>query len=308
MTAQQLATALAQYQTLKAEMVRVDDKYSLVYHEPDLDLPESLELEPLVHTPLTDEQIALLAEAEVQAWYLAETEKIRKQHTEKTNELTSKQTKLLNDFNAKSAKLTAELAQKADEIKAKIAKNGMANSSVLANALQQNATYYADKIDAESTDYQNDLAVVLQELDDLDDGYTARLTALDGVKQAKIATASEEIRQKDEKTATNVAKYNQTLNEKETKYQASCQRTIQYALQAEYQRALDAARIYAEVGDDGAEMMKLNEKLTLAKAFLGGMSQEMATAVVTSDSFMRTSLGAHYEYLITYIGNLPSEQ
>ena len=65
---QELAELIA---ALKKKVLFIDNKYSTDYVEPQLNLPDSLNLEHLTFTPKTDAELTAIAEQQVAASYLA---------------------------------------------------------------------------------------------------------------------------------------------------------------------------------------------------------------------------------------------
>ena len=57
-------------QTIRKKITAIDTKYSTSFVEPELDLPDSLNLVPLTFTPKSDVQIAALAHEQALPSYL----------------------------------------------------------------------------------------------------------------------------------------------------------------------------------------------------------------------------------------------
>ena len=64
-TAERTRELLAMYQGLKDTILDIDKKYSLNYQEPELNLPPTLDLQPLEYIPKTESELMALATADV---------------------------------------------------------------------------------------------------------------------------------------------------------------------------------------------------------------------------------------------------
>ena len=110
---------------------------------------------------------------------------------------------------------------------------------------------YNNNVDKENADYAHKCAVLATAKQNLDARHTERITYLDNQLAAREAELATEIRQKQENERLAVTKYNAALEEREVKYQASCARAREYAREAEYDRALEASKLYSELGETG---------------------------------------------------------
>ena len=155
----------------------------------------------------------------------------------------------------------------------------------------------------ENNSYQADLTALTNAKAALTDKYNAQVTSLNSEKAADVAVTLEELKTKQNKEKLAIDKYNTSLDERKTKYQASKARTEEYARQAEYERALQASKLTVELGETGLIEQKQSEKLICCKFELTGLTKEEALIVVDSDGFFSEHLGSKFTTLKAWIND-----
>ncbi len=187
LTPEQYAFGEEKYEALKVVMNNVDDKYSMSYHEPVLDLPSSLNLTPLTFTPLTDLQLQELAETHVNAWYASENEKIRKWYVDKVSANGKQMQNALKKYNKQANEYNSRMVSETAKAKVKVRNNGMASSTVYANVLTKISDDYDTLIESAETDYNNTVVNLQAELSDLSEQLELRQDALDSGRPFKMS-------------------------------------------------------------------------------------------------------------------------
>ena len=282
------------YNQIKEAVIRVDNKYSVDYVEPQIDFPPTLGLEPLQFTPKTDEELQSLAHSQVEPEFISKRAREKESLDKQTESIRIKQTeqnaahqkvleKLLADYNTETAKLHYKLVN-----------HGLLYSTVNTKASNEQRENYTNSVHSATAEHEDKLEALSQQLNVLNSIYQYTLEQLDAEQEAKEYKLYLKLVDQQNKQQQSVDKYNQTLEEKEIKYKASCERSLQYARQAEYERALEASRLYAELGESGIKQMMLAEKLTVAKVYFTPLSLEEAHCIMDMDGFLVTHLGTNY--------------
>lgn len=297
---QELAELIA---ALKKKVLFIDNKYSTDYVEPQLNLPDSLNLEHLTFTPKTDAELTAIAEQQVAASYLAKKRAIDASYASGTATNDKSQSQLVATHEEKLAKLLTDYTDGWKSTYRRLVNNGLLFSSVVTTAQQRALDEYNAAVTEENNAYQTDLTALTNAKTALTNKYNAQISSLDSEKAANIATALEELKTKQNKEKLAIDKYNTSLDEREVKYQASKARTEEYARQAEYDRALQASKLTVELGETGLIEQKQSEKFTCCKFELVGLTKEEALIVVDSDSFFSEHLGSKFTTLKAWIND-----
>ncbi len=303
---ERLQQIVADYQKLKDKINGVDTKYSLSYVDPELDLPETLGLQPLEFVAKTDEQLQQQAELDTKSVHINRQRNAFNSYNGKKRTLEAKRATLQNNLEQSLQQLQAEQQQQLAKATNHLVQNGTFVSTLLQTIGQQIAQTYQALADAERTQATNQLAVVSSQLQQLETNYQALLSSIEQQHASDVAERMAELVEQQNKEQQRVQKYNTTLEEKETKFQASRENSLDYARQREYERALAASKLYAEIGESGVTMQKLSEKLNLCQRHFITYRQEEALLVVNSDSFLQVHLAEYYSQLLDYISTLPA--
>ena len=303
---ERLQQIVADYQKLKDKINGVDTKYSLSYVDPELDLPETLGLQPLEFVAKTDDQLQQQAELDTKSAHINRQRNAFNAYNGKKHTLEAKQATLQNNLEQTLQQLQAKQQQQLAKATNHLVQNGTFVSTLLQTLTQQIAQTYQALMDAEQQEATNKLAVVSSRLQQLQSNYQALLSSIEQQHENDVAERKAQLVEQQNKEQQRVQKYNTTLEEKETKYQASRENSLDYARQREYERALAASKLYAEIGETGVTMQKLSEKLNLCQRHFMTYRQEEALLVVNSDSFLQVHLAEYYSQLLDYIDNLPA--
>ncbi len=289
------------YGQLKEKLLTVDEKYSLTTVEPKLDMPPSLNLQKLEFTPKTEEELRSLAEMEVAPAILSKQRSIEQSYNAQMKKFSLERTDIISDMNKRCQAVTAECEEEKAQIMRKVVSHGLVFSNV-ANKYTELATQRCkDRIVAEKQLFDAEQERLTWRETDAEELYNQNCAALEEEKAARTEVAYRKLCDSEQKDRVSVEKYNNSLEEKEQKYQASRAKAYESALRAAQDRALDNAKIYSELGETGYNNLIQREKYILCKDALLPLRREEARTIINIDSFLLNSLGDYYYTLSDWI-------
>lgn len=286
---------------LKKQLNNIDNKYTVNFVEPQIDFPESLGLEHLTFTEKTDTELQQLAEQQALPSYLSKKRSVDASYATASSGNEKSQSELANKHQKKLAELLQNFMDKCSESRNRMRKNGLSFSNLVELEIANLQNKYKQDVDSENVDYSDKKAILQNAKTALDSKYQQQCVALMQEKSAAATEYMQQLLSAQNKQKQAVEKYNASLDEREVKYQASCERTREYARQAEYNRALEASRLYADLGETGFKNQVYSEKLACCRIKLYGLTQEEAKAVIDADSAVRNHLGSYYSTLVQWI-------
>ena len=137
------------YEALKVRVLSIDEKYSLDYVEPKLDLPDSLNLQKLEYTPKTEEELTALAEQAVAAIIISKQASIEKAYSSKLKSVAIKLTQNKNNHFATVNGIMEKYLERCEKIKRRAIEHGLVFSTVTTKYLdKENSTNLAQLQDA----------------------------------------------------------------------------------------------------------------------------------------------------------------
>lgn len=289
------------YDEMKVDIGNIEKKYSLSYYKVEMDFPESLGIPLREYIAPTDEELVGRAAAQVDAKFLEKRRNLEKSHAttvanlQKSLELLAEKHRQILVDNAN------EYAEDLQKLLQKLTNNGLYRSSLRTDQeklLQENRQAAVDeqnlRYGAEKTATENIISAADKRLSD----------GLQSVEEQRLAAVTAEVEKLKDSEASKkkeVEKYNASVAEKEAKYKASCERYLQYAQQAENERALSAARLYAELGESGVELQKKSQMLNYCKTAMWSLTKEEAQFILSLDSFLSANLGDYYSPLVDWV-------
>lgn len=294
---------LAMYQGLKDTILDIDKKYSLNYQEPELNLPPTLDLQPLEYIPKTESELMALATADVTPNHQNKVRSFEQNYLRTKQGLEAKKLHIAETLNQKLVQLLDKYNADVLSLRRRLVNNGLIFSSVVTTKTQETLENYNNQVEQTTSHYETLQDNIDVQLSDLDMRYNQGLQSLDEELDGRVQERYQDLVYREQKDAERIAKYNTALSEKETKYQASCQKALEYARQAEYERALKAAQLYAQLGESGVEAQKVSEKYNYCKQFFVSWTKEEALLVINSDGFLNVHLGSYYNSLIDWVNN-----
>lgn len=289
------------YEALKKRVLSIDEKYSLDYVEPKLDLPDSLNLQKLEYNPKSQEELTALAEQAVAAIIISKQANIEKAYSSKLNSVAIKISKNNDTANATLSGLAVQHDEKLEKIKRKAIEHGLVFSNVTSKYITLENRAYDLLVFNTSKEFHQKGELIKQEQEDAEKIYEQSTAALEEEKQARIAQAYQKLLDAEEASRISIEKYNNSLEEKEQKYQASRERTLENARRAAYSRALNNAKLYVELGESGYRQLIQREKYAVCQDAFFPLRRDEAQAILTFDSFLRTHLGTYYDSFVNWI-------
>lgn len=298
---------VALYDELKQDVLDIEQKYSLSFHKIDMKFPESLGLPKMQYVAPSSETIAALAQQEVAPKFLEKQRNAQKSFESQAATAEKQSAQIVENNRQKLAALAAQYAQTLKELLHKLTNNGLFVSSVRTNAERDAELDYQREVEEQTARFDAEKAALDAQKAAIVEAHENNLAALENQRLAEIAAVVQDLNQKEANKKKEVEKYNASVDEKETKYVASCKRYAEYAQQAENERALAAARLYAELGESGVELQKKSEMLNRCKTVMWSLTKEEGQFVLSLDSFLMSHLGDYYSSLQDWVNTqLPS--
>lgn len=289
------------YEQLKIRLRDIDDKYSLDYVEPKLDMPESLNLQKLEYTPKTEEELLAIAEQAVAVVIISKLRGVERTYSSQLKSLSLKLDKLNVTLEQKILARSEQYAARRKEIQRKLINNGLVFSSVgdkyynLANEeFMSDTSKITDEVNAERS-------LINQEETNAEALYREACASLEEEKQARIAEKLQKLLDEEEKLRISIEKYNNSLEEKEQKYQASRARAYESAQRAAYNRVYNNAKLYLQMGETGYRQLIMYEKYAVCQDVFYPLRREEANTILQFDAFLINSLGKYYDSFVNWI-------
>lgn len=174
-----------------------------------------LSLDRLEFTPLTDEELEekaeILVSAEQSEKLMKYQEDLNEQIVKKTKEITAKQTALSSEITAITSRYQTSEATVEDRAR----KNGLSASNIILDKLAELEAKKNAEISGVTTKYNAEIATLSAEKTALQTRLTNASTYFDGLFASEVAVKKQELSDAQEKTAMEVFKYNNSLDEKE---------------------------------------------------------------------------------------------
>lgn len=292
------------YENLKLRVKEIDDKYSLEYVEPKLDMPESLNLQKLDYTSKTSKELSALAEQAVAPTMVSKQSAIERAYSTKLKSAALKRDKLKNETDKSIAQAGVDFANTLEEIKRKLINNGLVFSTVGNKYNTQANEDYKELMRKIAQESDIEATHIRQEETDAESLYHQSLASLEKERQARIADKLQKLSDEEEKLRISIEKYNNSLEEKEQKYQASRAKAYENARKAAYNRAYNNAKLYLEVGETGYRQLIQREKYAVCQDMFYPLRRGEAQTILTFDSFLVNNLGTYYSAFVDWINTV----
>ena len=300
-TQERMKELLEIYSKMKVKIIEIDNKYSLDYHEPEIVLPDSLNLEKMKYTPKSEAELKELAEQYVSPTVLSKQRTLDTSFTTKIKALGRKRTELSRNLYENLKKIDEDYADDLAKVERKLINNGLLFSTT-ASTLRSSALadYNSKKYDANSS-YAEDLSALDTEGRDLDYVYSSSFAKLEEEKQALIDKRYQALLEAEEKERARVDKYNNSIEEKEQRYQYTRAKFIETMRRAERDRVLTMTKLYMQLGDVTYRDRMIREKYAAAQDAFWPLRRHEANALVTYDSFLSMHLETYYSTFLNWI-------
>lgn len=298
---------LVLHQQIEDRCALVDEKYSLTACEPRLDMPPSLNLEKLVFTPKTEEELRALATESVNALMLSKERSAEKTYNSAIKNYEAQKQKLTEQADLDYDKAQLQLEEKKEDIKRKVADNGLYFSDIAERfcRLAENDSSSVTKEIYAKLDLE--LKALSQKTTDAETLYNETLAALKEERQAREDKAYSDLLQDEEEERVAVEKYNNGVEEKEQKYQASRAKAYENAYRAEQNRTLKNTQLYADLGETGYRDVISREKYAVCIDMCTGLTRREANVLLSFDSFFDNALGNYFSSFLNWITTLRAD-
>ena len=143
------------YQQLKNTILDIDQKYSLNYHEPELELPPTLGLQPLEYVPKTEQELRALAAADVSPNHTTKVRTFEQSYLRQKQALEGKRFRLSESSRKKLAELLEKYTQGIKQLRRRMINNGLIFSSVVNQANDDELANYNLQVSQTITHFDN---------------------------------------------------------------------------------------------------------------------------------------------------------
>jgi len=300
MSIKQLEDASAVYKKILEDMAKVDKKYSTEYQEQEVDAPDSLGLQKLTYDMPTQEEV----EQSAKQYYSAGK-------AEDISEINLSTEKTIKDLEDKAKNILAQAVKGQAEINDKRQKDlksanystqvkNLTNSSIKTGIMDKVNTVADQALEILQKDTDNSIADVENKKKEAKSFAEKRLQELEKVYAEKITQKIAEILAEAQKEADAVTKYNNSVDEKEAKYQKSIASQLAELEKQEWKRVAEMLALKKEIGESGIEKQKIEEKYRAVRSVLDQYSPEDALAILEGSSAFKIHLGDMYDSIRAY--------
>ncbi len=303
LTTQRSEELIALYDEMKEELYNIEKKYSLSYYKVEMDFPESLGIPKMEYVAPTDAELTEIAENYVESRFLEKQRNLEKSHENAMANLQKTLDLLDEKHRQKLVTIAAEYTAELSELLRKLTDNGMYRSSVRTAAEEQTENDRQAAVTEQASRYEAEKAAVVTRKTALEKTFDESNASLKLQREAAVAAKVQELKEKEANKKKEADKFNASVDEKEAKYKASCERYLQYAQQAENERSLAAAKLYAELGESGVELQKKSQMLSYCKTAMWNLTKEEAQYILSLDSYLITALGDYYSSLTDWVNS-----
>lgn len=294
---------LALYDEIKEELYNIEKKYSLSYYKVEMDFPESLGIPKMEYVAPTEAELTEIAEAYVASKFLEKQRNLEKTHANSLANLQKTLNLLDEKHRQKLVAIAADYAAEVYKLLKKLTDNGLYRSSVRTDAEEQAENDRQAAVHEQTLRYEAEKEAVSTQKSALEQTFGESIENLERQRTAAVAAKVQDLKEKEANKKKEADKFNASVDEKESKYKASCERYLQYAQQAENERSLAAAKLYAELGESGVELQKKSQMLNYCKSAMWTLTKEEAQFILSLDSVLVSSLGDYYSSLTDWVNS-----
>ena len=306
-TDERKAQLLEQYSQLKKVLAEIDNKYSVSYINVELDFPPTLGLQHLEFVPKEQAELFDMAEKKVSPKYEEKKRNLEKSFQNAMSNLNYQIEKTRLKYAQQLADLQKKQEEKLNDANQKMTDNGLMFSTVFEKFNDGCATSAEKEMQELSAQADAEIALLTAKAQSLQSTHEANLESLNEQRIIERTFVLLDMQEKQAKHVENVQKYNQAVDEKETKYQASCMRALNSAVTAEFQRGLEATKLLWEIGESGVHQQIISEKLVRCRATFRLFNREEAYYVLSLDSFVEANLESAYGSFMEWVDTVLPE-
>lgn len=294
---------VALYENIKKLVLDIEDKYSPESRIINLDFPPTLGLKKLTYTKHTEAELLSIAQKQIAAKYTEKNRNLNSSYSVSVSSVNYACDVLAANHQKKLAELEAAHSKALTNLEHKLVDNGLWYSTMKTEAVAKENEEYAQNVAKENADKQSKYDAYQEKLSKLTENYNSAKSQLLSQQTIEARSLALTLAEKEKKAARDVEKYNASVDEKEAKYKANCERYTRYAQQAEDERAISILRLYAELGASGLDKRMKEEILSTCRWELGSCTKGEAEYIFSLDSFLETHLGSYYSSLVDWAKN-----
>ena len=303
-TQERLLELLEIYKDLKKRIIEIDNKYSLIYVEPEIDLPDSLNLQKMTYVAKSETELKSLAEQYVAATVLSKQRSLDSSYFTKLKTLSRKRAQVANDMSDKAKSIDEDYAEALVKLERKLINNGLLFSTTASTARASATTEYNEKKSQSNAKFAEDLKAIDTEESDVDAVYKESCAQLDKEKQALITKRYQALLEAEEKAKNNVDKYNNGIEEKEQRYQYTRAKFIETMRKSERDRVLTMTKLYIQLGQVSFRDRMLREKYSTAQDAFWPLRRNEAQVLLSYDSFLSMHLETYYNTFVDWVNTM----
>ena len=303
MSIKQLEDASAVYKKLLDSMAQVDRKYSTSYQEQKVNAPDSLGLQKLLYEMPTEEEVAKQAQQYYSAGKAKEASALNLATEKVLSELEEKAKNVLQQAVEGQLKINDQRESDLKNTNYATQVKNLTNSSIKTGMIDKVNTVAEKALDLLKQNTDNSIADIENKKNEAKELNQRQLEELEKIYAEKIAQKMAEIFEEAQKEADAVTKYNNSVDEKEAKYQKSLAAQMEELEKQEWQRVAEMLKLREQIGESGVEAQKAEEKYRAIRSVLDQYSPEDALGILESSSAFKSHLGDLYDTLRAYYSN-----
>ncbi|HPG92630.1 MAG TPA: hypothetical protein PK675_04385 [Clostridia bacterium] len=291
------------YADLTKNLKDIDTLYSVNYTEPKLDLPVSTGAVKIEYEMPEQDELYSQAKTNLAEKYYTKADQIRSDNVSDSNSISDK----IDQAELKAMFEIRELNENENEDKQNIRKNalerGVARSSIVESAENDAEQRYSKEKSSITEQKEANVNLLKQNLEKLKNLSTEALASLGISQDLETQELAQKLYNEALEKQEEIAKYNNTISSNEAKLQASNEKLRQEAMTNEYQRAAEAQKLLAEVGEAGLEKIVRREKYYAVITYLDNLTKEQAIDLLEKRTDLQDELGSFYEWVVEYVEN-----
>lgn len=300
-TQERLTQLLEIYAKMKADIILIDEKYSLTYKEPEIDIPDSLNLEKMPYNPKSEEELRSLAEAYCAPTIISKQRSLDSSYMTKSKALVRKRSEALRTATDKYVKSEQEYNQELEKLRVKLTNHGLLYSTTATKSRKRALSDYGKRDMYIREDYNKDLQEIDVEEQDLESVYSDACLKLEEEGKVLEERRYQALCEIELKNKTSIDKYNNSIEEKEQRFQMSRAKFIESMRRSERDRVLDMTKLYLQLGEVSYRDRMLREKYAKAQDYFWPLRRNEAHALLGYDSFLVVHLESYYSAFVDWV-------
>ncbi|MDD4833073.1 MAG: hypothetical protein PHI78_05305 [Clostridia bacterium] len=291
------------YGDLTKNLKDIDTLYSTNYVEPKLNLPASTGATKIEYSMPVQDELYNQAKTNLAEKYNTKSSNIRNDASTDSGNISGK----IDQAELKAIFELKDLNDSEDVDKEKIRKNalerGLARSSIVESAENDAEETYAKQRNSVTEQKDADVNLLKQKLESLKTLTDEALVSLGISQDLETQELALKLYNEALEKQKEIAKYNNTISANDAKLTASNEKMRQQAMSNEYQRAAEAQKLLAEVGEAGLNKIVCREKYYAVISYIDELTKEQSIDLLEKRTDLQDELGSFYEWVVEYVEN-----